>query len=291
MGLLAALANGNLESVLDEQLFAWRRIGSLKEDSVKEALNEFDKVLSLPAGGLSLHHVVRGKRGIRGRLRAHAGVAFSGQETGPRRRGSKAELRPATVRSAFNSPFWPHLLATTAVGQEGLDFHLWCRRIVHWDIPPDPLSLEQREGRIMRYACLAVRRALALEHGTDLFALKAASLNSPWLRLGILVDELHSPGGQSFSRSGLAPWWVTTEGTQERILPILAFSRDADRFKRLLSELDLYRLAIGQPNPEQFVSRLDGLLTGEELRQFAIDLSSAKLRAIDTRAFHATSEG
>lgn len=33
------------------------------------------------------------------------------------------QLRPEEVRHAFNSPFWPHVLITTSVGQEGLDFH------------------------------------------------------------------------------------------------------------------------------------------------------------------------
>ena len=33
------------------------------------------------------------------------------------------------MREAFNSPFWPFILATTSVGQEGLDFHLYCRDI------------------------------------------------------------------------------------------------------------------------------------------------------------------
>ena len=229
-GLLDSIAAGNLESVLDEQLFAWRRIGALKEDTVTEVLKEVGNVLSLPAGGLSLHHVGDGKRRIRGRLRAHAGIAFSGQEAGGRR-SSKSELRPALVRNAFNSPFWPHLLATTAVGQEGLDFHLWCRRIVHWDVPPDPLALEQREGRIMRYACLAVRRALASEYGSDLFPSGPVSHESPWLRLGNLVDDLYSAGNPKFSKSGLAPWWVTIQGAHERILPTIVFSRDEGHFQ------------------------------------------------------------
>ena len=55
MGLLNSTVAGNLESVLDEQLFAWRRIGSLKEDTAEEALGELEKALSLPAGSLSLH--------------------------------------------------------------------------------------------------------------------------------------------------------------------------------------------------------------------------------------------
>ena len=58
--------------------------------------------------------------------------------------------RKTAVREAFNSPFWPFVLATTSVGQEGLDFHLYCRDIVHWNLPSNPVDLEQREGRINR---------------------------------------------------------------------------------------------------------------------------------------------
>ena len=38
--------------------------------------------------------------------------------------------RASQVREAFNSPFWPFALATTSVGQEGLDFHHYCHAIV-----------------------------------------------------------------------------------------------------------------------------------------------------------------
>ena len=63
-----------------------------------------------------------------------------------------------TVREAFNSPFWPFVLTTTSVGQEGLDFHLYCRDIVHWNLPSNPVDLEQREGRTDRYDGLSIRR-------------------------------------------------------------------------------------------------------------------------------------
>ncbi len=40
--------------------------------------------------------------------------------------------------SAFNSPFWPFVLVSTSVGQEGLDFHPYCHAIVHWNLPSNP---------------------------------------------------------------------------------------------------------------------------------------------------------
>ncbi|MGE3708171.1 MAG: hypothetical protein AB7G35_00735 [Hyphomicrobiaceae bacterium] len=44
-----------------------------------------------------------------------------------------AVARLGGVRDAFNSPFRPFVLATTSVGQEGLDFHPYCYRVYHWN--------------------------------------------------------------------------------------------------------------------------------------------------------------
>ena len=46
--------------------------------------------------------------------------------------------RPTLVREAFNSPFWPFVLVTTSVGQEGLDFHLYCHSVMHWNLSGQP---------------------------------------------------------------------------------------------------------------------------------------------------------
>ncbi len=75
--------------------------------------------------------------------------------------------RSSEVRDAFNSPFWPFVLATTSVGQEGLDFHLYCHAVVHWNLPGNPVDLEQREGRVHRYKGHAVRKNLARDFGHE----------------------------------------------------------------------------------------------------------------------------
>src|SRR5256885_17202199 len=69
--------------------------------------------------------------------------------------------RASQVRTAFNSPFWPFVLATTSVGQEGLDFHLYCHAVVHRNLPANPVDLEQREGRVHRYKGHAIRKNVA----------------------------------------------------------------------------------------------------------------------------------
>ncbi|MBE3046911.1 hypothetical protein IMZ48_31155 [Candidatus Bathyarchaeota archaeon] len=58
-----------------------------------------------------------------------------------------SETRRDQVRAAFNSPFRPFVLASTSIGQEGLDFHQYCHEIYHWNLPSNPIDLEQREGR------------------------------------------------------------------------------------------------------------------------------------------------
>ena len=96
---------------------------------------------------------------------------------GDERSDDGGETRRSHVRTAFNSPFWPFVLATTSVGQEGLDFHLYCHAVVHWNLPANPVDLEQREGRVHRYKGHAVRRNIASSLGSE--AVRSDS-GDPW---------------------------------------------------------------------------------------------------------------
>lgn len=100
---------------------------------------------------------MRGEKYQRTFMRSHYAVGFAKSE------GSEAKNvdRKDSIRNAFNSPMRPFVLATTSIGQEGLDFHQYCRKIMHWNLPGNPIDLEQREGRINRYKCLAIRQGLA----------------------------------------------------------------------------------------------------------------------------------
>ena len=88
-------------------------------------------------------------------IRMRSGYAAGFYDT---RGEGKSLQRKDSLRLAFNSPFRPFVLATTSIGQEGLDFHYYCRKIVHWNLPANPIDLEQREGRINRRGCLAIRQ-------------------------------------------------------------------------------------------------------------------------------------
>ena len=91
---------------------------------------------------------------------------------------SQDEARLPEVRAAFNSPFWPFVLATTSVGQEGIDFHWWCRSVVHWNLPANPVDFEQHEGHVDRYKGRAIRKNVAaVAHRS---AALAAGVEDPW---------------------------------------------------------------------------------------------------------------
>ena len=53
------------------------------------------------------------------------------------------------------------------VTSAGLDFHPYCHAVVHWNLPTNPIDLEQREGRVNRFAGHAIRRNVAAAHWDD----------------------------------------------------------------------------------------------------------------------------
>jgi hypothetical protein len=69
------------------------------------------------------------------------------------------KTREGALRDAFNSPFGPFILASTSIGQEGLDFHPYCHALVHWNLPTNPVDLEQREG-LRQYERVETKRRL-----------------------------------------------------------------------------------------------------------------------------------
>ena len=170
--------------------------------------------------------------------------------------------RKTAVREAFNSPFWPFVLATTSKGQEGLDFHFYCRDVVHWNLPWNPVDLEQREGRINRRNGLSVRRSIAADW--PLARVSAAeggveSSSAYWPRVFGAVaasDDLQR------YKHGMFPHWIyecaNSKDTARirRHLPFHPLSEDAARFRRLKEEVALYRLVFGQPRQEDLLEHL-----------------------------------
>src|SRR5690606_2581762 len=94
-------------------------------------------------------------------------------------RSDEETLTQDVVRAAFNSPLRPFVLACTSIGQEGLDFHPCCHRLVHWNLPGNPVDLEQREGRVHRYKGHAVRKNVAAKYAAAAFEAWSPA-KSPW---------------------------------------------------------------------------------------------------------------
>jgi hypothetical protein len=153
--LLRVVVDGNLEAVLDEHLWIISRLRSLKEEELADELKDGLTIKS----GLYFIHPIEGKRDNTFSLRCHVALPFVQSQTKSLEGGEKP-IRTDEMRRAFNTPFWPYILATTSVGQEGLDFHAWCDTLVHWDLCRNPVDLEQREGRIQRFGGLSIRRAV-----------------------------------------------------------------------------------------------------------------------------------
>jgi hypothetical protein len=267
--LQRACLEGNLEAVLDEHFWMRRQSLPTRERGLAQDLLE---ALNVSVGSFSFHSVhPSGEPRIR--VRCHAAVPFGSTEDDERSAssaaGEPAPPRSDEIRNAFNSPFWPHVLATTSVGQEGLDFHTWCSRILHWDLCSSPLELEQREGRIQRYAGLAVRRRLA--------ALLLSGLADSTEGGGSLWHRIEEAANARFrDASGLSPWWVLEGAHVQRFVFNLPQSRDFEKFKLLKEQRLIYRLTLGQPNQEDLLEFLSngGSAVATLLKPLALDLSA-----------------
>lgn len=209
-------------------------------------------------------------------VRSHFAVAFTkgdGKE--------KDADRKKSVRNSFNSPFRPFVLASTSIGQEGLDFHNYCRRIVHWNLPSNPIDLEQREGRINRFECLAIRQNIAKRYGNITFK------KNVWNEMFSEAEKTEN-GGKG---SDLIPYWGLTEQEDmvkiERIVPMYPFSRDGVAYERLIKILSLYRLTLGQARQEELLEYIfQNCDNADDMKKLFINLSPYYKNA--EKNFHVT---
>jgi hypothetical protein len=234
--------------------------GKPDTDRLDRLAERIAAVVGLRRAAIGAHHIhVRNgsvKRDSK-RFRSRFAMRF-GEE---RRDESDQSLRADDVRAAFNSPFGPFVLATTSVGQEGLDFHFYCHSVVHWNLPSNPVDLEQREGRVHRFKGLAVRKNV-LRHHADT-AIQAAGTD-PW---ETAFEQARN--ARSESENDLIPFWVypVDDGARiERHVPALPLSRDIERHDALRASLALYRMVFGQPRQEELVSYLAKVLGSDQVQ-------------------------
>lgn len=85
----------------------------------------------------------------------------------------------------FNSPFYPNVLVTTSVLQEGVNLHMQCHQIHHYGLAGSPGDNEQRVGRLDRlFGC--VNQRLKQAGNTDL------SIHYPFLQRSVDEDQVAS---------------------------------------------------------------------------------------------------
>ena len=284
--VLLYCGSAHVQAMLDEYAYlVTMALPQSQPDKLPKAfLLQLERVLGMGTGSPAVNVLTRGGR-IRQRPSprpAHFAVAF-GDDVVTDTTEAGGRTRKTAIREAFNSPFWPFVLATTSVGQEGLDFHLYCRDIMHWNLPSNPVDLEQREGRINRFDGLSIRRAIASDHQLSLVAGVSPGRRNVWARIFELL-RTHPSGTQRF-KHGLYPHWIYQPANQDgqmlrRHLAFYSRSRDALRYEDLKDALSLYRLVLGQPRQQDIIESLLKMFPkanrsdiGKALLKYTINLS------------------
>jgi hypothetical protein len=283
--VLTYCAHGNLQSVLDEYTHILVEALGLMDKpcnfAVEALSDEINDAVGIQTVNLELDEIKANRRTRKISLTDHSmrcrfalrfgdgrGEASSGDQ--------KTETRRKQVRQAFNSPFWPFVLASTSIGQEGLDFHQYCLNVFHWNLPGNPVDLEQREGREHRYKGHAIRFNIAQRYPLHTLVGKLNGSGDPW---AILFEMAHNDAKKAGYPDELVPFWVFPDGQHKirRHTPVYPFSKDAERIDILKNGLVTYRMVLGQPRQEDLVNflqqRVDEGLDIKELLKYRVDLS------------------
>jgi hypothetical protein len=269
--VLSYCRDGNLQALFDEYFHILAESNGLMNSE-----NKYERLQALLLDSVKTHSasytvdtyqsfknsMVKNKvKGVP--LRSHYAVGFYKGEGD----NSQVMNRKESIRNSFNSPFRPFVLATTSIGQEGLDFHYYCRKIMHWNLPSNPIDLEQREGRINRFKCLAIRQNLSIKYGS-----KITFDNDVWTELFDYAKEIYKG-----KYSELIPFWCLPDDQEikiERIVPVYPMSKDIGAYRRLIKILSLYRLTLGQARQEELLEYLlENNQNSEKLSELFINLS------------------
>jgi hypothetical protein len=274
--VLEYCARGALQAVLDEYAHVLvehlgvsghtaDRIATDVGDAIRKALT-----LRAATAKADFYQIDQASNDIRKegevRFRTRFAIRFGGRD----QEDVKNVMREGDAQKAFNSPFWPFVLCSTSVGQEGLDFHLYCHAVMHWNLPSNPVDLEQREGRVHRYKGHAVRKNVARRHAGQWHYSASGPESDGWRQL---FDAART--SRSADHSDLVPFWVyaTEGGAQiERHVPASPLSRDVDRAEVLRRSLAVYRMAFGQSRQDDLIEFLRRTLTPDEIKAAAVEL-------------------
>lgn len=249
--VLATCFGGNLQATLDEYAHVLLESEGLQgaddDKRLRTITGAVADALTLRAGTPRVDIFGRSAGGVVSRpraLRTHFAVRYGREQA-----DEKTQSTETRLRDGFTSPFWPFVLASTSVGQEGLDFHTYCHAVVHWNLPHNPVDLEQREGRVHRYKGHAVRKNVAANHASSALDL---SVRDPW---SSMFESAHRET-RAAGLDDIAPFWVYPRqggATIERYVLANPLSRETARLAELQRTLAAYRLTLGQPRQDDLV--------------------------------------
>lgn len=258
---------GNLQAVLDEFAYMIDERSDGKRNVEKIQKRMIESFIDRNYQEIDTTESFGKEKKKKWRIRTHYAMPY-----GNIRMTDQATNRANDVRLAFNSPFRPFVLASTSVGQEGLDFHWYCRKIMHWNISSNPQDMEQREGRIDRYKSLFVRRNVA----------KFPPETYTWNEM----FDLARTEAKDKGFCELVPYWSipqdmlksiaeTDREYIESIVPLYPLSMDYDRYRHMKSVLRLYRLTMGQPRQEELLESFKDM-PAEDIDKLLFNLSPIK---------------
>lgn len=258
---------GNLQAVLDEFAYMIDERSNGKRNVEKIQKRMIESFIDRNYQEIDTTESFGKEKKKKWRIRTHYAMPY-----GNIRMTDQATNRANDVRLAFNSPFRPFVLASTSVGQEGLDFHWYCRKIMHWNISSNPQDMEQREGRIDRYKSLFVRRNVAKFH--------------PETYTWNEMFDLARTEAKDKGFCELVPYWSipqdmlksiaeTDREYIESIVPLYPLSMDYDRYRHMKSVLRLYRLTMGQPRQEELLEFFKDM-PAEDIDKLLFNLSPIK---------------
>lgn len=279
--ILSYCQRAHFQAVMDE--YSYLVADVLQQQEPEAFLSHVGRAMGMWAGKTGVNERT-GKGHISRRPRiqpTHFALAF-GDDVSSESIRADGKARKSVVREAFNSPFWPFVLATTSVGQEGLDFHLYCRDIVHWNLPSNPVDLEQREGRINRYDGLSIRRNVGRDFPLALLELNAG--DNIWKKVFEMVAKTSKGNGRF--KHGLFPHWIyermsgsdgragDDDSMLRRHLLSYAGSRDQIRYADLKTALALYRLVFGQPRQQDILEQVNARHPNKDAQELSRALAT-----------------
>jgi len=133
---------------------------------------------------------------------------------------------------------------------------------MHWNLPANPIDVEQREGRVNRYKGLVIRQGISEKYKKHLAGVKGPAWD-------LLFQQAEQQEGKNKNKPELVPYWhIEPESIHlERLAPMIPYSREVQQMQRIIRTLTLYRLTFGQPRQEELVEALSKELTEEELAE------------------------